>query len=238
MRIIRLSEERFHTQIGWLNSRHTFSFGHHFDPRWRGFGNLLVLNDDTVAPGAGFGTHPHRDMEIVSYVVDGALEHRDSMGTGSVIRRGDVQRMSAGTGVMHSEYNHSKDATVRFLQLWFPPTERGIEPGYEQKAISLQKRRGQLRVLASQTGEAGSVTIHSDARLLGTLLARGESVTHQVQAGRGAWIHVVQGKAMVDGEALGEGDALAIRDEARAVTIEGAGGDDDPLAEVLVFDVL
>ena len=240
MRFIRRANERFHTQISWLDSWHTYSFGHHFDPRWQGFGNVLVINDDTVAPGGGFGTHGHRDMEIVSYVVAGALSHNDSMGNGSTIRRGDVQRMSAGTGVRHSEMNAGGPGErVHFLQLWFPPSALGIAPGYEQRAVADADRRGKLALLAAPPGEGGVVSMHADARLLGTLLEDGEAVAHRVAAGRGAWVHIVTGEATVDGEAVSAGDGVGFGfpgegDGTGVVRIAGGRGG----AEILVFDVM
>ncbi len=239
MQIIRRAHERFHTQISWLDSWHTYSFGHHFDPRWQGFGNVLVINDDTVAPGGGFGTHGHRDMEIVSYVVSGALGHKDSMGNGSTIRRGDVQRMSAGTGVRHSEMNAGGPGeTVHFLQLWFPPSALGIQPGYEQRAVRDEDRRGKLALLAAPPGEGGVVSMHADARLLGALLDDGEAVAHRVGAGRGAWVHIVTGRATVDGAAVAAGDGVGVGfpgegDGTGVVRIAGGSGG----AEILIFDV-
>ncbi len=239
MRIERRAGERFHTEIGWLDSWHTFSFGGHFDPRWRGFGNVLVINDDRVAPGGGFATHGHRDMEIISYVVSGALGHRDSMGNGSTIRRGDIQRMSAGRGVRHSEANAGKGREeVHFLQLWFPPVALGIEPGYEQRAVRDEDRRDKLALLAAPPGEGGVVAVHADARLLGALLGDGAIVMHRVAAGRGAFVHVVTGELLVDGVAFGAGDGVGIEGadlgaEGGVVRIAGARGG----AEVLVFDV-
>jgi len=227
----RRSSERGVANHGWLRSRHTFSFASYFDPRWQGFRGLLVINDDQVDGGAGFPPHPHRDMEIVSYVLEGALEHRDSLGTGSVIRPGDVQRMSAGTGVVHSEYNASKTETVHFLQIWIEPGEARLAPGYEQKSFTEDDKRGQLRVVASPDGRDGSVTIHSDALIRAGLFREGETATHAVAPGRHAWIHVAKGSVKVGGERLVAGDA-AYTSEAGSITIEGDG-----TGEVLVFDL-
>jgi quercetin 2,3-dioxygenase len=228
---VRPAAERGHADHGWLDSHHTFSFADYYDPAHMGFRNLRVINDDRVAPGQGFGTHPHRDMEIVSYVLEGALEHRDSMGTGSIIVPGDVQRMSAGTGVRHSEFNASKTDPVHFLQIWILPAQNGIEPGYEQKAFSAAEKRGRLRVVASSDGRDGSITVHADAVLYAGLFDGGEKAELPLAKGRSAWIHVARGKARVNGRALGEGDGAALSEE-RAVTVEGFED-----AEVLVFDL-
>lgn len=228
---LRRADERGDANHGWLRSRHTFSFASYFDPRWQGFRNLLVINDDRVDAGEGFPTHGHRDMEIVSYVLEGSLEHEDSMGTGSVIRPGDVQRMSAGTGVRHSEYNASKTEPVHFLQIWIQPAERGIAPGYEQKTFSDDEKRGRLRVIASPTARDGSVTIHADAEIHAGIFEDGDRAVHEVKGDRATWIHVASGSVKVNGEKLVEGDA-AFTEEAGAITIEGAGR-----GEVLVFDL-
>ena len=230
MLTVRRADERGHADHGWLDSRHTFSFAGYHDPRHMGFRALRVINDDRVAAGGGFAPHGHADMEIVSYVLDGALAHRDSMGNGSVIRRGDVQRMTAGTGVRHSEMNASADAPVRFLQIWILPEARGLAPGYEQTRLDDDEKRGRLRVIASRDGRDGSVTVHQDVTLLAALLASGERATHELSTGRHAWVHVAAGAARVNGIELGEGDALALSDEPR-VEIDGRGG------EVLVFDL-
>lgn len=231
MLTIRRADQRGHADHGWLDSHHTFSFADYYDPRHMGFRNLRVINDDRVAPGGGFPTHAHRDMEIVSYVLTGALEHKDSMGNGSVIRPGDVQRMSAGSGVRHSEYNASKSEPVHFLQIWILPGKPGIAPGYEQKAFSEADKRGKLRLVASPDGRDGSVTVHTDARLYATLLGAGEKVEHTLPAGRHAWIHVARGQVKVNGEALGEGDGASTSD-AGTLALEGVDG-----ADVLVFDL-
>jgi redox-sensitive bicupin YhaK (pirin superfamily) len=227
----RRADERGVANHGWLRSRHTFSFASYYEPRWQGFQNLLVINEDRVEEGAGFPTHPHRDMEIVSYVLEGALEHKDSIGTGSVIRPGDVQRMSAGTGVRHSEYNASKTEPVHFLQIWLQPRESGLEPGYEQKTFADVEKQGRLRVVASPDGRDGSITIHADAELHAGLFADGERATFEVKPGRHAWIHVAKGTVRVGGERLVAGDA-AYTSEAGSITIEAAG-----IGEVLVFDL-
>ncbi|AUX26713.1 pirin [Sorangium cellulosum] len=229
--IIRRSSERGHADHGWLRSFHTFSFAGYHDPAHMGFGALRVINEDRVQPGKGFGTHPHRDMEIISYVLDGGLEHRDSMGNGSVIRPGDVQRMSAGTGVTHSEFNASRSELVHFLQIWIVPDRRGIAPSYEQKAFPEAERRGKLRLVASRDGRAGSVLVHQDMNLYASLLGAGEPVRYEVPAARRAWIHVARGSVEIGGARLDAGDAAAVS-EAGALDIVGK----DP-AELLVFDL-
>jgi redox-sensitive bicupin YhaK (pirin superfamily) len=228
---IRRAAERGATQIDWLDSKHTFSFGDYYDPRAMGFRTLRVINDDRVRPGAGFGTHPHRDMEIVTYVLDGQLEHKDSLGTGSVIRPGDVQRMSAGTGVLHSEFNHSRKDPVHFLQLWIVPEARGIKPSYEQKAFPTEERRGKLRLVASRDGRDGSLTVHQDMNLYAGLLTAGEAATLPLAPGRQAWVHVARGRVELDGQALGEGDGAAVSD-ASEIALRGVAD-----GEVLVFDL-
>ncbi|MFO0676293.1 MAG: pirin family protein [Polyangiaceae bacterium] len=228
---IRRSEDRGHARHGWLDSRHTFSFADYYDPAHMGFRDLRVLNDDRVAPGEGFPTHGHTDMEILSYVLEGALEHSDSIGTGSVIRPGDVQRMSAGTGVRHSEYNGSKTESVHFLQIWILPAKNGIAPGYEQKTFSESDKRGALRLVASPDAASGSVTIHADVRLHAGLFRDGERAELALAKGRHGWVHVAKGTARVNGHDLGAGDALALSDEP-SVIVEGRGE-----GEVLVFDL-
>lgn len=203
---VRKADERGGANFGWLNSKHTFSFGHYYDPNHMGFGPLRVINDDRVAPGGGFPAHPHSDMEIISYVLEGALEHKDSIGTGSVIRPGDLQRMSAGTGIRHSEYNASKTEPVHFLQIWIVPEKEGLKPGYEQKSFSDAEKRGRLRLIGSRNGRDGSVTIHQDVDLYATLLSKGESVAHELRAGRGGWVHVALGSVSLNGTRLEEGD--------------------------------
>jgi len=231
MMIIRPANERGHALHGWLDSHHTFSFADYYDPKHMGFRNLRVINEDRVAPAQGFGTHPHRDMEIISYVLEGALEHKDSMGTGSVIRPGDVQRMSAGTGVAHSEFNASKSDLVHFLQIWLLPKARGIQPGYEQKTFPTEEKRGRLRLVASPEGADGSVTIHTDARLYAGVFEAGESSEHTLAASRHAWVQVLRGKVKVNGKELAAGDGAQISEEAK-VRVEGLES-----AEVLVFDL-
>lgn len=228
---LRPADARGHADHGWLDSHHTFSFADYHDPRHMGFRALRVINDDRVAPGKGFGAHPHRDMEIVSYVLEGALEHRDSMGTGSVIRPGDVQRMSAGTGVTHSEFNASKTDAVHFLQIWIVPEKRGAAPGYEQRNFTVDEKRGRLRLVASPDGRDGSVTVHQDVALYAGVFGPGERAEHALAPGRHAWVHVAKGSATVNGKALAAGDAAALSDEPRVV-VEGDDG-----AEVLVFDL-
>ncbi len=234
---IRRANERGHAQHGWLESYHTFSFADYIDPAHMGFRVLRVINEDRVQAGQGFGRHPHRDMEIVSYVLEGALEHKDSMGNGSVIRPGDVQRMSAGTGVFHSEFNASKSELVHFLQICDHPGPRGSRAGLRAEEFSASDRRAKLRLVASPDGREGSVTIHQDAFMLATLVARGESVTYDLPAKRGAWIHVASGAVEVDGTRLEAGDAAAIdqaQENAKTITIAGAL---DAPSEAIVFDL-
>ncbi len=228
---IRRSEDRGRANFGWLNSRHTFSFGHYYDPGFMGFGPLRVINEDRVQPGRGFDTHGHSDMEIISYVLDGALEHKDSMGNGSIIAPGDVQRMTAGTGVRHSEFNASDTDTVHFLQIWILPERDGLEPGYEQKAFSAEDKRGKLRLVGSRDGRDGSVTIHQDVDLYATILHDGEAVTHTLAEGRKAWVQVATGTVALSGKNLDAGDGVAVEGPA---TIEIAGTSD---TEVLLFDM-
>jgi redox-sensitive bicupin YhaK (pirin superfamily) len=243
MLTVRRAEDRGHEDHGWLDTRHTFSFADYYDPKHMGFRTLRVINEDRVQPGRGFGTHGHRDMEIVSYVLEGALEHKDSMGTGSVIRPGDVQRMSAGAGVSHSEYNASKTENVHFLQIWIAPDKGGIAPGYEQKTFSPEDKRGKLRPIASVDGREGSVTIHADVTVYASVLGPKEKVEHRVQPGRHAWIHVARGQVRADGIALEAGDGASASD-AGVIVIEGVGAEraaDEPHtgegSEVLVFDL-
>ncbi len=228
---LRRSAERGFADHGWLKSFHTFSFAGYYDPRHMGFGPLRVINEDRVAAGQGFGAHPHRDMEIISYVLDGALEHRDNMGNGSIIRPGDVQRMSAGTGVVHSEYNPSRQDTVHFLQIWIEPARHGIAPGYEQKHFDTQGKRGKLRLVASPDGQEGSVTIHQDARLYAGLFEGAEQAEHALGPDRRAYVHVARGSVSVNSERLGGGDAIKLSGQQ---TIRFAQGE---AAEVLLFDL-
>jgi quercetin 2,3-dioxygenase len=213
----RPAGERGTTHTGWLDSRHTFSFNRYYDPRFTGFGDLLVINEDFVAPAGGFGTHGHSDMEIITYVVAGALEHRDSMGTASVIRPGEVQRMSAGTGVRHSEFNHSKDEPVHFLQIWITPEREGIEPGYEQREFAEEERHGRLRLVASRGGREGSVTIHQDAEVYASSLGVSEELTYEPRVGRRAWVQLIKGALELNGVELGAGDGAALSEESRIV---------------------
>lgn len=213
----RPAGERGATRTDWLDSRHTFSFNRYYDPRFEGFGDLLVINEDTVAPAGGFGTHAHRDMEIITYVVAGALEHRDSIGTASVIRPGEVQRMSAGTGVRHSEFNHSKDEPVHFLQIWITPERDGIEPGYEQREFAEEERRGRLQLVVSRGGRDASVAIHQDAEVYAAMLGEGEEVSHELRAGRRAWVQLIRGGLELNGVVLRAGDGAAVSEEARLV---------------------
>jgi hypothetical protein len=228
---IRRAKERGHADHGWLDTSHTFSFAEYVDPRHMGWGPLRVVNEDRVAPGAGFPTHAHRDMEIITYVLAGALEHRDSLGTGSVIRPGEVQRMSAGTGVRHSEYNASRTEPVHFLQIWIQPAQAGIAPGYEQKTFADAERRGRLRLIAAPDGADGAVTIHQDARVYAASLERGERVVHTLAAARLAWLQVARGAVRLDGERLEAGDGAGVARET-SVTLEAV----EP-AEVLLFDL-
>ena len=228
---VRKAGERGHARHGWLESYHTFSFADYQDARFMGFRTLRVVNEDRVQPGRGFATHSHRDMEIVSYVIDGALEHRDSLGNGSVIRPGDLQRMSAGTGVTHSEYNPSKAELVHFLQIWILPERQGIEPSYEQKHFPAEERRGRLRLVASRDSRDGSVRVHQDADLYAALLSGGEAVEHRLRPGRHAWVQVARGRCALNGVALEAGDGAALSGEA-ALRLSGDGE-----AEALVFDL-
>lgn len=232
---IRKSADRGRASFGWLDSRHTFSFGEYYDPAHMGLGPLRVINDDRVAAAGGFDTHPHRDMEIVTYVLDGALAHKDSLGTGSVIRQGDVQRMSAGTGIRHSEYNASKTEPVHLLQIWIIPEAKGLTPGYEQKSFPADSKRGRLRLVGSRDGRDGSVTIHRNVDLYATLLDTGETVTHAIAPERVGWVQVARGSLVLNGERLEAGDGAAIEG---AATLNIAGGPEaDGPAEMLLFDM-
>jgi redox-sensitive bicupin YhaK (pirin superfamily) len=228
---VRPSAERLHTKIDWLDSRHTFSFGEHIDPRYMGFRALRVINEDRVAPGKGFGTHSHRDMEIISYMLEGALRHEDSMGTGSVINVGDVQRMSAGTGVLHSERNASPADPAHFLQIWLLPERPRIAPSYEQRTFPLKDRRGRLTLIASRDRREGSIEIHQDVDLYSALLGRGDSARHAIEAGRQAWVQIARGDVLINGTRLHQGDGAAISDEP-AIDLTAASD-----AEVLLFDL-
>jgi hypothetical protein len=229
---IRHTHERGSARLDWLDSKHTFSFGHYHDPRHMGFATLRVINEDWVQPGRGFDTHGHKDMEIVTYVLEGALEHKDSLGTGSVIRPGDVQRMTAGSGIRHSEFNHSDAETVHLLQIWILPEEKGLTPGYEQKNFPDEEKRGKLRLIASRDGRDGSVTVHQDTDLYAARLKNGESVTHAPAASRKAWVQVARGGLTLNGTQLKQGDGAAIAEEDEIV-IESTSDD----TEVLLFDM-
>jgi quercetin 2,3-dioxygenase len=231
MIIVRPGAERGHFDHGWLDTYHTFSFASYHDPQHMGFRSLRVINEDRVKPGEGFGTHAHRDMEILTWVLEGALEHKDSMGNGSIIRPGDIQRMSAGTGVTHSEFNPSREEPVHLLQIWLLPRQRGLTPGYEEKRFAPETRRGGLHLIAARDGRAGSVTIHQDADLWTALLEPGESVRHALEAGRHAWLHVAVGTVTANGVKLGAGDGAAFSDE-KAIEIKASD-----LAEILLFDL-
>ncbi|HEV8658445.1 MAG TPA: pirin family protein [Thermoanaerobaculia bacterium] len=227
---VRKSENRGHFDHGWLNTYHTFSFSDYYDPAFMGFRSLRVINEDRVRAGAGFGTHGHRDMEIVSYVLEGSLAHRDNMGNGGVIRPGEVQRMSAGSGVLHSEMNGSNDELVHFLQIWIMPQERGIKPSYEQKRFEDADRSGVLRLVASSNAQNGAVKLHQDVEIYSTLLDNGASVTHEFRPDRYGWVQVARGEIELNGQKLVAGDGAAIENE-KTVTISGRG------AEVLLFDL-
>ena len=226
---VRRADQRGHFNHGWLDTHHTFSFADYYDPDHMGFRALRVINEDRVQPGHGFGTHSHRDMEIVTYVLEGSLAHRDNMGTGSVIRPGEVQRMSAGTGVLHSETNPSKDEGVHFLQIWILPERRGIAPGYEQKTFPSDERKDKLRLVASHDGSDGSLTIHQDAKLFAATLSDGKAITYQLPQGRYAWLQVARGTVDLNGQKLAAGDGAAIEDE-RTLNLRGDG-------EILLFDL-
>ena len=228
---IRKAEDRGHFNFGWLDTYHTFSFGEYHDPQQMGFRNLRVLNEDRVQPGEGFGTHPHRDMEIITYVLQGALEHQDSMGNGSIIRPGEVQRMSAGTGVTHSEYNPSQNEPVHLLQIWILPDKKGLPPSYEQKKFSDKERKGTLCLIASQNGREGSVTLHQDASVYAALLGHGESVTYRLHPHRHAWVQVAQGAVRVNEISFSAGDGASVSEE----TLLTVGSKKE--SEVLLFDL-
>ena len=228
---IRRSEERGGGDFGWLNTHHTFSFDQYYDPKFMGFRSLRVINEDWVGPGQGFPMHPHRDMEIITYVLQGAVEHKDSMGNGSIIRPGDGQRMSAGTGVRHSEANPSQKDPVHLLQIWIQPEYRGIEPSYEQKSFAAEEKQGRLRQIAGPDGKDGSVTIHQDARLYVSLLSPDQQVTHQLAPGRYAWVQVAKGAVELNGKPLKQGDGAAVGDEPK-LTIKASED-----SEVLLFDL-
>ena len=228
---VRRSEQRGYADHGWLKSFHTFSFADYYDPEHMGYGSLRVINEDRILPGSGFGTHGHRDMEIISYVLEGALAHQDNMGNGSSIVPGDVQRMSAGKGVLHSEYNHAKDGTTHFLQIWIEPNVTGIRPSYEQKHFDAASKRGRLRLIASADARDGSVLIHQDAAVYAALVDGAERVTHTLAPGRKAFVHVARGRLTVNGQRLDAGDALKANGAAELVFEMGEQ------AEVILFDL-
>ena len=229
---VRYAAERGTANLGWLDSRHTFSFGQYYDPNHMGFGPLRVINEDRVRPGAGFETHGHRDMEIISYVLEGALEHKDSIGNGSVIRPGDMQVMSAGTGIRHSEFNPSKSEPVHFLQIWVLPDRQGLAPRYDQKTFPETEKRGRLRLIGSPDGRDGSIVIHQDTDIYDALLSSGDAVTNNLKPGHKSWVQVVRGAVEVNGKAADAGDGVAVEDEA-VVTVMSLADD----SEVLVFDL-
>lgn len=229
---VRKAEDRGASRISWLDSHHTFSFSEYYDPQWMGFRSLRVINDDKVAPGGGFGTHAHRDMEIITYVLDGALEHKDSIGTGSVIKPGDVQKMSAGSGIRHSEFNASSQVPVHFLQIWILPDRQGITPAYEQLHFPREAKLGKLLLVASNSGEKGLIRLQQDARMYVTVLESSEqSVEHTLATGRHAWVQVARGEVTVNGKTLKTGDGAAVTAESK-ITISGA-----PSGEVILFDL-
>jgi redox-sensitive bicupin YhaK (pirin superfamily) len=228
---IRKAEDRGHFDFGWLNTYHTFSFGDYYDPKHTRFGTLRVINEDFVQPSHGFPTHGHRDMEIVTYILEGALQHRDSMGTGSIIRRGDAQRMSAGTGVTHSEANPSSDEPVHLLQIWIFPREQGTQPDYEEKKFSDDEKHNRLRLIVSPDGSEGSVRIHQDAKIFASLLDPGQQVEHALANGRDAWLQVAAGSVSVNDNPLKQGDGAGIRKESK-ITITATEA-----AEILLFDL-
>ena len=227
---IRKANERGHAEHGWLDTYHTFSFADYYDPQWMGFRSLRVINDDLVMPGMGFGTHPHRDMEIITYILSGALEHKDSMGNGRVIKPGEIQYMAAGTGVRHSEFNPSKDEAVHLLQIWIQPDRQGVEPRYAEKSFA-NAATGKLHLVTSNAGRDGSIAIHQDADLWLARLNPGDSVTHKLASGRSAWVHVAEGAVSINGQALEGGDAAAVTDEG-SISLTGTKP-----AQVLLFDV-
>ena len=228
--IIR-SDSRGAADHGWLKSKHTFSFADYHNPEMMGFAKLRVVNEDWIEPGMGFGTHPHRDMEIVTYMIDGALEHKDSMGNGSTIRPGELQRMTAGTGVLHSEFNHSQEEQAHLLQIWILPERNGLEPGYEQKLFPSDEKRNTWRIVGSRDGRDGSLTIHQDVNLLSTELEAGKELEYEFEGKRRGFLQVVHGSIDVDGESISAGDAVATQDQS-ALTVRAI---DD--AELLLFDM-
>ncbi len=228
---VRHAAERGAANFGWLDSKHTFSFGNFYDPEHMGFGNLRVINEDRVQPGRGFDTHSHQDMEIISYVIEGALEHKDSMGNRSVMNSGEVQRMTAGTGITHSEFNHSADELVHFLQIWILPEKQGLEPGYEQKTYSSDNKKNQLRLIASPNGREGSLTVHQQLDVYASVLDQDVTLTHHFDDGRRGWIQIVRGTVDINGETLNAGDGAAI-DGTSDLKIKAS-----EQAELLLFDM-
>ncbi|MGZ8193142.1 MAG: pirin family protein [Methylobacter sp.] len=228
---ITRSNERGTSNLGWLKSRHTFSFGQYFNPNRMGFESLRVINDDRVAPGTGFGTHPHNNMEIISYVLEGALEHKDSMGNGSTIKPGEVQRLSAGTGISHSEFNHSKNSEVHFLQIWFVPDTVNTEPGYAQQAFDELEKRGRFRLVASKQGRGGSITLHQDVDMSVALIDEGEEIAYAIAPDRTAWVHIARGQVSMNDTDLKAGDGAAINGES---LLKFRNAQD---AEVILFDM-
>lgn len=228
---VRKADERGHAKHGWLDSHHTFSFANYYDPKFTGYRDLLVINEDRVQPGQGFGKHPHENMEIISYVLEGELAHKDSMGTGSVIRPGDVQRMSAGRGVVHSEFNNSKENPVHFLQIWITPKTEGIKPSYEEKKFSSDEKRNRLKLIVSPTGDDGSLSINQDAKLFSALLDEGKEVSYELATNRYGWVQVARGSVELNGTLLREGDGASISNENALKLIAKQP------AEVLVFDL-
>jgi quercetin 2,3-dioxygenase len=233
MIVIRPAQERGAANFGWLDSRHTFSFGNYYDPNHMGFADLRVINEDKVAPAQGFGTHGHQDMEIITYVLEGAIAHKDSLGTGSTILPGDVQRMSAGTGIRHSEFNASDTDPTHFLQIWILPEAKGIEPGYEQKTFAEAEKLGKLKLVGSRDGHEGSITIHQDVNLYASVLQADEEVTHALAPDRVAWLQVARGSVQVNDQSLAAGDGVAISQESQ-VTVKGTG----EASEFLLFDMV
>ena len=227
----RPADERGRTRTNWLDGRHTFSFNRYHDPRWSGFRDLLVINEDRVAPAKGFPPHSHSDMEIITYIISGALEHRDSMGNTSVIRPGEVQRMSAGTGVTHSEFNPSSGEQVHLLQIWITPEREGLTPSYEQREFSTEESRGRLRLIASRDGRDGSVTVHQDAEVYNASLGEGDEVSHELKGGRHAWVQVVKGSLKINDVELKAGDGAAVSEEEKLLIRA------DEQSEILLFDL-
>ncbi|MEA2902738.1 MAG: quercetin 2,3-dioxygenase [Alphaproteobacteria bacterium] len=232
MIVVRPAAERGRAEFGWLDSRHTFSFGDYYDPKHMGFGPLRVINEDRVRAGAGFDTHSHRNMEIISYVLEGALEHKDSIGTGSVIRPGDVQIMSAGTGISHSEFNHSKNDPVHFLQIWILPKHKGIPPRYDQKSFPTSEKRGRLRLVGSNDGRDGSVAINQDVSMYDASLGAGDFVSQSLASGRKGWVQITRGSVEVNGKVASAGDGVAVEDETN-ITVSSQGDG----SEFLAFDL-